>query len=374
MSERRKRAGVIGAVIGVAAAGVAVERLVVRRSRNRGDDPCGDEPFGQLPYDETMTITTDDGIEIHVEILEPRYPPETSTVPPKGTAWPPGAGTPVAPETSAPTLMFVHGFCLDQGTFHFQRKALDELGKHRMIFYDQPGHGFSSSLTDGEYELPALGDALYDVIKATTTPSEKIVLIGHSMGGMVLMAAAEQHPALFTERVCGVVLIATSGGQVNGARLFGLPEIISRTAPGVMAVVGGASRLTGGMIDKLRKASTDLAWLLTRRYGFGGEKPSPALVSYVEQMNSRTSTDTVARYLRTLYSHARYPALRTLEDLPVLLITGENDMITPLAHSEEIARLLPRAEWVKIPNSGHVVMLECADEVNAAVKRFLEQW
>jgi pimeloyl-ACP methyl ester carboxylesterase len=82
----------------------------------------------------------------------------------------------------------------------------------------------------------------------------------------------------------------------------------------------------------------------------------------------------VARYLRTLYSHARYPALRTLEDLPVLLISGDKDMITPLAHSEEIARLLPRARYVKIPNSGHVVMLECADEVNEAVKQFLEQW
>lgn len=385
---RRKRAGLIGTVIGVAAAGVAagvaVERLVVRRSRNRDDDPCADEPFGRLPYDETMTVTTEDGISIHVEIIEPQTQAATSTAAPEETGTgEPGTGEPGAggrgSEASSeggvpPTLVFVHGFCLDQGTFHFQRKALDEVGRHRMIFYDQPGHGFSSSLAEGEYELPTLGDALYDVIKATTAPTEQILLIGHSMGGMVVMAAAERHPELFTDRVCGVVLIATSGGQVNGSRLFGLPEIISRTAPGVMTVVNGASRLTGGMVDKLRRASTDLAWLLTRRYGFGGEKPSPALVSYVEQMNSRTSTDTVARYLRTLYSHARYPALRTLEDLPVLLITGEKDMITPLAHSEEIARLLPRAEYVKIPNSGHVVMLECADEVNAALLRFLEQW
>jgi pimeloyl-ACP methyl ester carboxylesterase len=97
-------------------------------------------------------------------------------------------------------------------------------------------------------------------------------------------------------------------------------------------------------------------------------------VSYVELMNSRTSTDTVARYLRTLYSHARYPALRALEKIPVLLISGEKDMVTPLAHSEEIFRLLPKAQYLRIPNSGHVVMLECADEVNEAIKTFLEQW
>lgn len=346
------RAGIVGAVIGVAAAGVAagvaVERLVVRRSRLRTDDPLGEEQFGLLPYDETLTVVTDDGIRLHVEVVDPLH------------------------DTGKPTLVFVHGFCLDQGTFHFQRRFLDERGEHRMVFYDQPGHGFSTSLSEGEYELPALGDALYDVIKAAV-PAGRIVLIGHSMGGMTVMALAEQHPDLFKDRVCGVILIATSGGQLETSRLFGLSDLINRAAPSVMSVVKSASRLSGGMIDKLRLASTDLAWLLTRRYGFGGEKPSPALVSYVEKMNSRTSTDTVARYLRTIYSHARYPALRTLEELPVLLISGEKDMITPLAHSEEIARLLPRARYVKIANSGHVVMLECADEVNAAIQGFLEQ-
>lgn len=349
---KRRRAGIIGTVVGIAAAGVAagvaVERLVARRSRHRPDDELGEEPFGMLPYDENMTVTTGDGIRLHVEIVDP------------------------VGESSKPTLVFVHGFCLDQGTFHFQRKFLDGLGEHRMVFYDQPGHGYSTSLREGEYELPALGDALYDVVKAAV-PTGKIVLIGHSMGGMTIMALAEQHPDLFRDRVCGVILIATSGGELDGSRLFGLSDLISRAVPHAMTILSGASRMTGSMIDKLRWASTDLAWLLTRRYGFGGAKPSPALVSYVEKMNSRTSTDTVARYLRTIYSHARYPALRTIEHLPVLLISGENDMITPLAHSEEIARLLPRARYVKIANSGHVVMLECADEVNTAIEGFLEQ-
>jgi pimeloyl-ACP methyl ester carboxylesterase len=348
---KRKRAGLISAVVGVAAAGVAagvaVERALVRR--NRRDDIYGDEPFGLLPYDEMLSVRTNDGIKLHVEIVEPLEP-----VPGK------------------PTLVFVHGFCLDQGTFHFQRRFLDERGEHRLVFYDQPGHGMSTALKEGEYELPALGDALFDVIKAAA-PTGKVVLIGHSMGGMTIMACAEQHPKLFTERVSGVILIATSGGQIGGSGLFGMPDLIGRAAPGVLSIVNSASRLTSGMVDRLRKASTDLAWVLTRRYGFGSEKPSPALVSYVERMNSRTSTDTVARYLRTLYSHARYPALRALESLPVLLISGEKDMVTPLAHSEEIFRLLPKARYVKLPNSGHVVMLECAEQVNEAIETFLEQ-
>ena len=110
-----------------------------------------------------------------------------------------------------------------------------------------------------------------------------------------------------------------------------------------------------------------MAWLLTRRYGFGTRKPSPALVSYVERMNSRTSADTVTRYLRTLATHSRFPALAALSGTPVLVVVGDKDMITPVAHSEEIVRRLPHAEFVKIHDSGHVVMLEHADEVNAAL-------
>jgi pimeloyl-ACP methyl ester carboxylesterase len=348
---KRKRAGLIGAVVGVAAAGVAagvaVERLVVRRARR--DDPLVEEPFGMLPYDETITVETDEDIELHVEIVE---------------------ALEAAPQL--PTIVFVHGFCLDQGTFHFQRKALDAKGKYRMVFYDQPGHGLSSALDEGEYELPALGDALADVIKATC-PSGPIVLIGHSMGGMAIMAFAEQYPELFADRVSGVILIATSGGAINGSHLFGLHPLVSRAAPGMLAVINAASKLSGNVIDKARAAGNDLAYVLTRRYGFGSDNTSPALVSYVEQMNSRTTTATVARYLRSLFSHARYPALRLLEALPVLLIVGEKDMVTPISHSAEIARLLPHATYVTVPDSGHMVMLEAADQVNEVIEEFLAQ-
>ena len=125
------------------------------------------------------------------------------------------------------------------------------------------------------------------------------------------------------------------------------------------------------MLDRARQASSDLAWLLTRRYGFGTPKPSPTLVSYVEQMNSRTSVETVARYLRTLYTHARYPALAALRATHTLVIVGDKDMITPLTHSEEIVRYLPDAEFVAIPDSGHVVTLEHADVVNEHLIDFL---
>jgi pimeloyl-ACP methyl ester carboxylesterase len=344
----KRRVGLIGAIVGVAAAGVvagiAGERYAVRRSRHHSEDPYADEPFGDLRYDEELTVTTDDGIDLHVEIVDA-----------------------ARPGPDAPTLVFVHGFCLDMGTFHFQRVALD--GEYRMVFYDQPGHGRSGRLVRGEYSLDGLGAALYAVIEKVA-PSGPVVLIGHSMGGMTIMALAEHAPVLFGSRIAGVVLMSTSAGNLDEVN-FGLPEVVARFRRQLLPLIRNAGRLTAGVVDRARTASTDLAWLLTRRYGFGTQRPSPALVSYVERMNSTTSTEVIARYLSTLYGHARLLALAPLRTVPVLVVCGDTDVLTPLAHSEEICRALPDAQLVVVEGGGHMVMLEHADEVNAALAGFL---
>jgi pimeloyl-ACP methyl ester carboxylesterase len=90
-------------------------------------------------------------------------------------------------------------------------------------------------------------------------------------------------------------------------------------------------------------------------------------------MISETSVETVTKYLHTLYTHNRFPALSALRGVPVLVLVGTKDYLTPVTHSEEILKRLPDAQLVKIDNSGHVVMLEKADEVNAALIPFLDK-
>lgn len=364
---RRRRVGLLGAVVGFAAAGVALgvaaERFIVRRARRVSGDPHGEEVFGELSYDESMTVTVD-GMDLYAEIVDAVDGIELDADF--------AAAVSGAPSTPEPTVIFVHGFCLDLGSFHFQRKELTQRGVWRAVYYDQPGHGRSGRLSAGEYHLPALGDSLKAVIDQTT-PEGPIVLVGHSMGGMTIMALAERYPELFAQRVAGVVLISTSAGRTVAAAGAGLPQLIARVGRPLLPLVNGATKLTGLMIDRARQASSNLAWLLTRRYGFGGDNPSPALVSYVEQMNSRTQTETVARYLRTLYTHAGYPALEALRDKPVLLICGDCDPITPLSATEDMKTHLPEAELAAVPNSGHMVLMEHADEVNEALVEFLEK-
>lgn len=349
---RRRKAGIISSIVGAAAAGVAAgvtaERMVLRRRRRSTErDPHHDEPFGALRSDEYRTVTTDEGIALHVEITGPKKAPVT--------------------------VVMIHGFCLDMGTFHFQRKALAMTSGLRVVCYDQPGHGRSGRLDKGEYTMDLLGDALRKVIEATT-PMGRVILLGHSMGGMAIMAMADRWPEMFKPegRVAGVVLISTSAGELSGVT-FGLPQVLVRFRKPLLPLISGAGWVTAGMLDRARDASTDLAWLLTRRYGFGSDRPSPALVSYVEKMNSATRTESVARYLRTLYSHDRVMALGALADLPVLVLCGDEDVLTPVEHSQEICRALPGAELVVVPRGGHVALLEHSEVVNAVLLPFIER-
>ncbi|WP_328465060.1 alpha/beta hydrolase [Actinoplanes sp. NBC_00393] len=350
-SRAAKRAGIFGAAVGVAAAGLAtafaVERALVRRSVNAPGDPYVDEPFGDQPFDRELTVTEADGTDLHVEVVEPAQP------------------------TDRPTIVFVHGFALDMGTFYFQRKALAERAEQRLVFYDQPGHGRSGKLKSGTYDIAALGRSLAAVLEETV-PDGHIILVGHSMGGMTIMAFAEQYPEWFGNRVTGVVLMSTSAGLFDKARL-GLTNMVARVSAPFFPLWDKAAQLGGGTIDRARVVSSDLAWLLTRRYGFGEAKPSPSLVTFVESMNSKTSVETLTKYLQTLYTHSRIPALSALSGVPVLVVVGDRDYLTPVTHSEEILKNLPEAELLKVENSGHVVMLEKADQVNAALIPFLEK-
>ena len=121
----RAAAGVVGGIVGLAAAGVAAgfaaDRAIRRRRRRSAvEDPWRDEPFGELPADEYRTVTTAEGVPLHVEIT--------------------------GSNRARTTVVFVHGFCLDMGTFHFQRKAMHRLDGMRTVSYDQPGHGRSGRL------------------------------------------------------------------------------------------------------------------------------------------------------------------------------------------------------------------------------------
>ncbi|ORB76775.1 alpha/beta fold hydrolase, partial [Mycobacterium timonense] len=116
----------------------------------------------------------------------------------------------VGPDDAPVKVVFSHGFCLNMNAWAPQQRHLvRDLGSDvKLVFYDHRGHGASAAANPATYTLPTLAGDLNSVVPETTSPHERSVLVGHSMGGMTILAFAARYPQTL-QRVGGVGLIST---------------------------------------------------------------------------------------------------------------------------------------------------------------------
>jgi pimeloyl-ACP methyl ester carboxylesterase len=325
--------GLLGAAVGVvatgAAIGLAAERYAVGRTRLR-PDPDAREPFFGLPADRTRTVRTEDGVPLHVEEV----------------------GPPDAPLT----VVFVHGYVHQMAVWHYQRQALAADSPGRLVFYDHRSHGRSGRGAPDTATIDQLGRDLHTVLQEVA-PRGPIVLVGHSMGGMTIMALADAHPELFGSRVVGVALMATSTGRL-AELTFGLPKAVLPVTRRVLPFVTRGMRIRPQPFERGRRVGTDLAFLFTRFGGFGDRDVSPAVVQFVEQMGVQTPVDVIAEFYDTFTTHDKLAALGVLRDVETLVLAGSKDLMTPVDHSRAMADALPGAHLVVVEGAGHMVLLE----------------
>ena len=329
---RRLPGAAAGAVLGVvalgAAAGLSAERLVVGRTRLR-PDPDAREPFFRLPADRTRTVTTPDGVRLHVEE--------------------------VGPPDAAQTVVMVHGYTQEMAMWHYQRKALDD-GRLRLVLFDLRSHGRSSRSSPERSTIDQLGADLQQVIEEVV-PTGDVVLMGHSMGGMTVMALADRAPELFGPRITAVALLSTSTGRLAELTLR-LPSVVAPVTKRALPWLTRGLRSRAALIERGRRLGSDLAFLIARRGAFGSTDVSPSLVEFVETMAANTPVDVMAEFFDTFANHDKLTALGALRDVPVLVLVGSKDLMTPVAHSRAIADALPDAQLVVVEGCGHMVNLE----------------
>ncbi|MDX6354340.1 MAG: hypothetical protein QOF98_1243 [Streptomyces sp.] len=391
MPERTwEKAGLVGAAIGVvaagAAAGVAIERVTVGRGMRRRArlalDTSG--PYGTL-RGTPGTVLAEDGTEIYYETEEADTPasPEAPAVPEpaqkRGRGWlRPKAkakrGTKAEDPPALPvTVVFSHGYCLNQDAWHFQRSALR--GSVRAVYWDQRSHGRSERGHDQAAGGPATIDQLGRDLKAVldaAVPEGPVILVGHSMGGMTVMAFADQFPEYVKERVVGFALISTSAGKLAAVTL-GLPAAGARAfralAPGVLKLLGSQADL----VERGRRATADLFTGIIKRYSFGSDDIDPAVERFAERLIESTPIDVVAEFYPAFTEHEKGDALAVFDGLPGLVLAGDKDLLTPSAHSAEIAEKLPGARLIVVPGAGHLVPFEQPALVNAALARLIAE-
>ncbi|MCQ8773273.1 alpha/beta fold hydrolase [Streptomyces telluris] len=366
----RRGAGVAGAALGVlaagAAVGVAVERLTVGRGMRRDArlalDSAG--PYGTLRGTPGSAVA-EDGTQLYYEVDEPEQAREEA----EGSASRRlfgGRRTPAAPPL---TVVFSHGYCLSQDSWHFQRAALRAAGI-RAVFWDQRSHGRSERSRTGAVSIDLFGRDLKAVIDAAA-PEGPLVLVGHSMGGMTTMGLAAQYPGLIAGRVVGAAFLGTSSGGL-AENTYGLPAagmaLVRRLVlPGAFKLMAARPEL----IEKGRRATSDLFAGVLRWYSFGSKDVDPAVVRFAERLIEATPVDVVAAFYPVFAEHEKREALRAFDGLPVVVAAGDKDLLTPREHSEAIAEALPGARLLILEDTGHLVMLERHEVVTAQLAELL---
>jgi pimeloyl-ACP methyl ester carboxylesterase len=306
------------------------------------EDPYADEDFARLDDDRSYVATTPDGVPLAVR----------------------EAG----PVDAQVTMVFVHGFCLRMGAFHFQRTRLPErLGPRiRMVFYDQRGHGRSGAGAPETYMLTQLGKDLESVLEVVA-PRGVIVLVGHSMGGMTVLSHARQFPEQYGRRIVGAALISSAAEGVSRSPLG---EILKNPA---LEAVRFTARSAPRLIHRGRNVSRSLIGPVLRAASYSDLQVSRSLDAFSQRMMNDTPIATLVGFLDALETHDETAGLWTLLRIPTLIACGDHDLLTPDEYSRKMAASLPLSELVIVTGASHLALLDKPEAINDGLVRLVNR-
>jgi pimeloyl-ACP methyl ester carboxylesterase len=266
------------------------------------------------------------------------------------------AGAPV-------TVLFVHGWTLDGATWHRQLAALPAAAPGaRLITYDARGHGRSGLGGRRSPTLERLGDDLAEVVRAIN-PAGRLILVGHSIGGMTIMEYAHRHPAEFGARVHGLVLISTTA-EGHAHTVYGLPTPlttlvrVAETTSARILAYGGHWRPHRVLQPALRPG---IRWLLF------GQRCDPADLRRTVATVALAPLCSIGGLRASVGAQRRLDTLAAIAPIPTTILVGDRDRLTPPPCSRSIAAAVPGSDLHVLPGAGHMLMFERPAEVTHAI-------
>lgn len=229
-----------------------------------------------------------------------------------------------------PPLLLIHGAASSHLVWGAQLRSLSVRG--RVLALDLPGHGRSDP--PGEATIEGYREACLGFLEALGM--ERVVLVGHSMGGAIALSLALARPDL----VASLVLVAT------GARLRVAPAILS----GLLADREGTARIV-------------VANSLSARAG--EELRQRSLAEFLSCPAPVAAADFAAC--------DAFDVSERLSGLPVptLVVSGSEDLLTPARRTDFLVAAIPGARAARIEGAGHSVMIERPEVVDRVVLEFL---
>lgn len=277
----------------------------------------------------TVSARSADGTELHAEVL--------------GSA-------------DAATFVLVPGWTEELQFFDLVTRGLLARG-FRVVSYDLRGQGSSAGAPGLDQTIERYGEDLAAVLAATCGGRDDVIVAGHSMGGMAIVAWAGQVGVQQGVRAAALISIGVSG-LIDATAL--LPESIPAGARREVLMALLATE------QPLLPLSTPVSRAINR-YMLFGPSATAAQIAFVEPMVWRMQPKlraAAALTMRDLDLTASLPSLTA----PTLVVVGDVDRLTPPVHARRMVAALPHvAEFVLLPETGHMVPLERPAELTEAL-------
>jgi pimeloyl-ACP methyl ester carboxylesterase len=319
---RGRRVLLIGGLLAaVAAAGIARRRMAASGAAGPGDQRYALGWGEGVIRPDHQIVRTPDGAALAVWDL-------------------PGDGP------DAPVVVLPHCWGCSHEIWIPVARRLREQG-HRVVLYDQRGHGRSTRGT-APLAVDTLAYDLEAVLEATEV--RDVVLAGHSMGGMTVMSLATHRPQVFQERTKAVVLVATAATAI-GLRGRSSPEFAARVISSPFATRALKSR-NGHLLV---------------RSSFGAQ-PVRAHVELTRDIFANCDPKVRGDFVVAFGTMDLLAGIATI-DVPTTVMVGTRDTLTVPKKSDQMVATIPGSRLVTLKSRGHMLPLEDPDAVTDEVVR-----
>lgn len=267
-------------------------------------------------------------------------------------------------EDAPVVVVLLHGLGMSADSWGDVPRRL--AGEHRVVAYDLRGHAQSGDARSGSYGLASHAADLAAVLDAVVPRGGSAVVVGHSLGGAVLLRHVDGGA---DERIAGAVFVGSGGAGVTA------PGFPARHLPGWararLASVWFALLRTGARWGRRLRPVRALSDRGIRHFAFAPGEPQEAVARMRDDFLATRPLALAGSALGALAEDGvtRAHALTA----PTLLVHGDRDPEVP---NEEIHRLLsalPDGELVQVPGAGHMLPLTHPDVVVAQVARWVQR-
>jgi pimeloyl-ACP methyl ester carboxylesterase len=306
-----------------------------RLMRRRGPD----EPRS-LRTGEVRSVTRPDGTALRVEVYGP---------------------------ADAQPVVFTHGWGLDSDQWYYAKK---ELAGYRLIAWDLPGLGMSEKPRNNDYSLESMARDL-DAVIGVAGGGRPVVLVGHSIGGMICLTYARLFPEALGSRVCGIVLANTT--YTNPLRTTRMAWLMTALQKPLIEPLLHLTILLSPVVRLMNRLSywNGSTHRSTERTSFSGRETRGQL-DFVASYSPRNPPAVLAHGMLGMLGYDASETLRTIRT-PVLVVAGDKDPLCKPEASERMRSTIPGATLLTLSPARHQAVLEHHGQFDEAVAAFVSR-